>query len=210
MIPVRVSRLAMDGTTGTNLVVLQELNGTRMLPIWIGRAEAEAIARHLEGLPNERPLTHDLARALVASLGGLIKRVTVTHVSENTFFAQLVVEHNGTDILIDARPSDAIALALRADAPMFAAEALLAHYPSLDDDENAEGGAQSGEEPEMLEMPEIPGFTSAEQDELSSANDVEHDDGGYQSPSATGKPASSDLQRYLEQLRPEDFGKFRL
>lgn len=206
MIPVRVSRLAMDGTAGTNLVVLQELNGTRMLPIWIGRAEAEAIARHLEGVPNERPLTHDLARALVASLGGLIKRVMVTHVSENTFFAQLVVEHNGTDILIDARPSDAIALALRADAPMFAAEALLAHYPSLDDDENAEDGAQSGEEPDM---PEIPGFTSAEQDELSSGDDVEHDDGGYQSPSATGKPASSDLQRYLEQLRPEDFGKFR-
>ena len=206
MIPVRVSRLAMDGTTGTNLVVLQELNGTRMLPIWIGRAEAEAIARHLEGVPNERPLTHDLARALVASLGGLIKRVMVTHVSENTFFAQLVVEHNGTDFLIDARPSDAIALALRADAPMFAAEALLAHYPSLDDDENAEDGAQSGEEPDM---PEIPGFTSAEQDELSSGDDVEHDDGGYQSPSATGKPASSDLQRYLEQLRPEDFGKFR-
>lgn len=196
----------MDGTAGTNLVVLQELNGTRMLPIWIGRAEAEAIARHLEGVPNERPLTHDLARALVASLGGLIKRVMVTHVSENTFFAQLVVEHNGTDILIDARPSDAIALALRADAPMFAAEALLAHYPSLDDDENAEDGAQSGEEPDM---PEIPGFTSAEQDELSSGDDVEHDDGGYQSPSATGKPASSDLQRYLEQLRPEDFGKFR-
>ncbi|MCX5764385.1 MAG: bifunctional nuclease family protein [Gemmatimonadetes bacterium] len=206
MIPVRVSRLAMDGTAGTNLVVLQELNGTRMLPIWIGRAEAEAIARHLEGVPNERPLTHDLARALVASLGGLIKRVMVTHVSENTFFAQLVVEHNGTDFLIDARPSDAIALALRADAPMFAAEALLAHYPSLDDDENAEDGAQSGEEPDM---PEIPGFTSAEQDELSSGDDVEHDDGGYQSPSATGKPASSDLQRYLEQLRPEDFGKFR-
>lgn len=206
MIPVRVSRLAMDGTAGTNLVVLQELNGTRMLPIWIGRAEAEAIARHLEGVPNERPLTHDLARALVASLGGLIKRVMVTHVSENTFFAQLVVEHNGTDILIDARPSDAIALALRADAPMFAAEALLAHYPSLDDDENAEDGAQSGEEPDM---PEIPGVTSAEQDELSSGDDVEHDDGGYQSPSATGKPASSDLQRYLEQLRPEDFGKFR-
>lgn len=196
----------MDGTAGTNLVVLQELNGTRMLPIWIGRAEAEAIARHLEGVPNERPLTHDLARALVASLGGLIKRVMVTHVSENTFFAQLVVEHNGTDFLIDARPSDAIALALRADAPMFAAEALLAHYPSLDDDENAEDGAQSGEEPDM---PEIPGFTSAEQDELSSGDDVEHDDGGYQSPSATGKPASSDLQRYLEQLRPEDFGKFR-
>ena len=206
MIPVRVSRLAMDGTAVTNLVVLQELNGTRMLPIWIGRAEAEAIARHLEGVPNERPLTHDLARALVASLGGLIKRVMVTHVSENTFFAQLVVEHNGTDFLIDARPSDAIALALRADAPMFAAEALLAHYPSLDDDENAEDGAQSGEEPDM---PEIPGFTSAEQDELSSGDDVEHDDGGYQSPSATGKPASSDLQRYLEQLRPEDFGKFR-
>jgi hypothetical protein len=83
---------------------------------------------------------------------------------------------------------------------------LLAHYPSLDDDENAEDGAQSGEEPDM---PEIPGFTSAEQDELSSGDDVEHDDGGYQSPSATGKPASSDLQRYLEQLRPEDFGKFR-
>ena len=206
MIPVRVSRLAMDGTAGTNLVVLQELNGTRMLPIWIGRAEAEAIARHLEGVTNERPLTHDLARALVASLGGMIKRVTVTHVSENTFFAQLVVEHNGTDILIDARPSDAIALALRADAPMFAADALLAHYPTLGDDENAEDGAASDDE---REMPEIPDFTSAQQDTPPSRDEPEYDEGGYQSPSATGKPASSDLQRYLEQLRPEDFGKFR-
>ncbi len=204
MVQVRVSRLAMDGTAGTNVVVLQELDGERMLPIWIGRAEAEAIARHLEGLPNERPMTHDLARSLVDSLGGVIEHVRITHVHENTFYAQIAVRRDGVETLVDARPSDAIALALRAGATILAAEGLLAHYPSLRDDGVAE------EESGGADEPGIPGITGAEQDAASSGDDVEHDEGGYQSPSATGKAEPSDLQRYLEQMRPEDFGKFRL
>ena len=177
MVPVRVSRLAMDGTAGTNLVVLQEVQGDRMLPIWIGRAEAEAIARHLEGVSVERPLTHDLAQSMVASLGGAIASVRVTHVSESTFFAEIILSCGNEQRVVDARPSDAIALAIRANAPIFAAEALLAHYPVLSDAGDAPGESA--------------------------------DAGGYQSPSATGTPDSAELQRYLEQMRPEDFGKFR-
>lgn len=202
MVPVRVSRLAMDGTAGTNVVVLQEVDGERMLPIWIGRAEAEAIARHLEGVPNERPLTHDLARVLVESLGGTIRQVRVTHVHDNTFFAQIVVARDGVEHLVDARPSDAIALALRANAEILAADGLLAHYPSLRDD-------GVGEDEPAGDEPGIPGLTGAEQDAATSGDDAEHDEGGYQSPSASGKAEPSDLQKYLEQLRPEDFGKFR-
>ena len=200
MVPVRVSRLAIDGTAGTNVVVLQEIGGERILPIWIGRAEADAIARFLEGVSSARPLTHDLARDLVEALDGTVRQLMITHVQDNTFFAEIVVHRGETRIVVDARPSDAIALALRFGAELYAADALLAHYPeSRDDGSSAEREAAADE----------PGIPRGGEGSAAAEAATERDEGEYQSPSATGTSEPSDLQKYLERLRPEDFGKFR-
>ena len=124
MVEVVVTRLGRDDSSEAFVVVLEEKGGTRALPIWIGRHEAEAIEAHLNGVKRERPMTHDLARSLINGLGGLLRRVQVTRVLEGTFFAELHFNKGAHSIVIDSRPSDAIALALRLDAPMFVAHAL--------------------------------------------------------------------------------------
>lgn len=124
MVEVIVSRLGLDASSQAYVVVLQEKGGERLLPIWIGRPEAEAIAAHLNGVKRERPMTHDLAQTIVNGLGGLLRRVQVVRVHESTFYAELHFTKGGSPVVIDARPSDAIALALRLDAPIHVAEAL--------------------------------------------------------------------------------------
>ena len=124
MVEVVVTRLGLDASSQAFVVVLEEKGGTRSLPIWIGRPEAEAIAAHLNGVKRERPMTHDLSQSIINGLGGLLRRVQVTRVLEGTFFAELHFTKSGQPIVIDARPSDAIALALRLEAPIFVAAAL--------------------------------------------------------------------------------------
>jgi uncharacterized protein len=124
VVEVIVSRLGLDASSQAYVVVLQERDGDRMLPIWIGRPEAEAIAAHLNGVKRERPMTHDLAQTIVSGLGGLLRRVQVVRVHEGTFYAELHFTKSGSPVVIDARPSDAIALALRLEAPIHVAEAL--------------------------------------------------------------------------------------
>ena len=135
MVEVLVSRLGLDASSQAYVVVLQEKGGERALPIWIGRPEAEAIAAHLDGVKRERPMTHDLAQAIVQGLGGLLRRVQVVRVHEGTFYAELHFTKAGAPVVVDARPSDAIALALRLEAPILVAEALF-----LDDDDEGDGG----------------------------------------------------------------------
>jgi len=124
MVEVTVSRIGLDAQSQAFVVILEESGGSRALPIWIGRPEAEAIAAHLNEVPRERPMTHDLAAALVTGLGGLLRRVQITRVVKGTFHAELHIYRAGTVIVVDSRPSDAIAIALRLDAPVFVAEAL--------------------------------------------------------------------------------------
>jgi uncharacterized protein len=124
MVEVTVSRIGLDAQSQAFVVILEESGGSRALPIWIGRPEAEAIAAHLNEVPRERPMTHDLAAALVTGLGGLLRRVQITRVVKGTFHAELHIHRAGTVVLVDSRPSDAIAIALRLDAPVFVAEAL--------------------------------------------------------------------------------------
>lgn len=124
MVEVIVSRLGLDASSSAFVVVLEEKQGERTLPIWIGRPEAEAIAAHLNGVKRERPMTHDLAQQIVGALGGLLRRVQVTHVQNGTYHAELHFTRSGQGAIVDARPSDALALALRLDAPIFVAEAL--------------------------------------------------------------------------------------
>lgn len=125
MIPVSVAKLGLDSVSNTYVVVLQEQGGDRMLPIWIGRPEAESIAMQLSGEKRVRPLTHDLCHALITGLGATLRRVQVTRIQDATFYAELHLSRMGASIVVDARPSDAIAVALRLGAPIFVHEALL-------------------------------------------------------------------------------------
>jgi len=163
-----VSRLGLDSASNSFVVILNEKDGSRILPIWIGRAEAESIAAHLDRVHRARPMTHDLAQSIIATLGGTLERVNITHVS------------GGVIHVVDARPSDSIAIALRCSAPLFATEELLADY----------------EEPAPSDEPA--GDEEAPEPDLSAAS------GDAQARNA------AQLQAFLEKLRPEDFGKFRL
>jgi bifunctional DNase/RNase len=125
MVEVTVARLGLDSSTNSFVVILQERDGGRLLPIWIGRPEAEAIAAHLQSIKRERPLTHDLAKSLILGLGAELRRVSITRVSDRTYFAELQIAKGAELIAVDARPSDSIAIALRCGAPIFAAEELL-------------------------------------------------------------------------------------
>src|SRR3954468_10755709 len=138
MIEVMVSRLGMDPGTQTYVVVLQEKSGTRLLPIWIGQPEAESIVMQMHNMKRARPLTHDLCKSIVAGLGATLRRIQITRVESNTYFGELHLERDGHLIQIDSRPSDAIAIALRLDAPMFAAESLLSQPEEVDDESSVE------------------------------------------------------------------------
>src|SRR5882762_1533224 len=113
MIEVTVSRLGLDSSTNSYVVVLQERDGTRLLPIWIGQPEAESIVLHMHNVKRSRPLTHDLVRSLIMGLGAQLQAVHVTRVEDRTYFAEMHVLNGGNVVHIDARPSDSIAIALR-------------------------------------------------------------------------------------------------
>ena len=165
MIEVRVAHLGLDRTTNTPVVILQERDGERVLPIWIGPAEASAIAMELAGVKFARPLTHDLLKQLIVGLGAELRKVVITQVKDNTYFAELHIYRGDTVIQIDARPSDSIALALRLKSPIFTSDTLLAATSVDTGDPSGEPG----------------GPTPLDTDEL---------------------------KTYLQNLDPEDFGKF--
>lgn len=174
MIEVVVSKLGVDPGSQTYVVVLQEKGGARLLPIWIGQVEAESIVMHMHNMKRSRPLTHDLCKSLILASGSRLKRIQITRVENNTYYGELHLERDGKIVQVDSRPSDAIAIALRLDAPIFAAETLLMR---ADEEES--------EDSETYGVPESPAPDSSEL-------------------------SADQLKQYLEQLRPEDFGKFKL
>ena len=107
------------------IVLLKTADGNKFLPIWIGHSEAAAILMKLQGADTPRPMTHDLLTEMLGQLDAQVVRITVTELKENTFYASITVQQNGSEIEIDSRPSDAIALAVRAEAPIFAAEEVI-------------------------------------------------------------------------------------
>ncbi len=161
MIRMRVAQLGLDRATNTPVVILREEEGERTLHIWIGAAEANAIALELQGVKPERPLTHDLMKHLLSGLGAELRRVLIAGLKENTYLAQLLIFRGGEVLEVDARPSDSIALALRMNAPIYSEEDLL--------DRNGGSGPPAPPEP---------------------GND----------PDA--------LKRFLENLDPQDLGRF--
>ena len=119
-IEVKIRALMMDPNSGTPIIILKDVNSETMLPIWVGAYEANAIALEIEKLTPQRPMTHDLLRNLIIEMGSQVERVVVTELRDNTFFAVIEMRHNdGTIVMLDSRPSDALALALRADCPIF-------------------------------------------------------------------------------------------
>jgi uncharacterized protein len=107
------------------IVLLKTAEGNKFLPIWIGHPEAAAILMKLQSQAAPRPMTHDLLSDMLEQLGAQVLRITVTELRENTFYAQITVAQDGTEIDVDSRPSDAIALAIRAEAPIFAADRVI-------------------------------------------------------------------------------------
>ncbi len=138
MIEVKVEAVLIDSSTNTPVMLLRETGGNRVLPVFIGAAEATTIAYALEGTKYVRPLTVDLMRNLVVGLNGSVKRVIINKLEEDTFFAELVVETPERVIAIDARPSDSVGLALRTGAPIYVEESVMERAGQLlsaDDEE---------------------------------------------------------------------------
>lgn len=180
LVEVRVHSLGMDRVANQPVVILQERGGSRVLPIWIGPNEANAIATQLAGLTPPRPLTHDLLVSALKGMGGTVSKVVIARVHENTYYAELIVRRATDVVTIDARPSDSIAVALRTDAHIFAEDTLL-------EDRTIEvlGAGDEEEEGE----PAGPA-------------------GGSAGPRPSPMDAD-ELQAYLRRLDPEDFGRFR-
>lgn len=174
LVEVEVMRLGLDRSNNSYVVILREKEGERLLPIWIGQAEAESIVIEMSKLRRERPLTHDLCKTLITGMGGTLRRIQITKVENRTYYAELHIRVEDRMIQIDARPSDSIAIALRFSAPIYAQEDLLTSL--LFDDSSEETGS----------IPPAP--ESEQSDEMTPAQ----------------------LQQYLENLRPEDLGKFNI
>jgi uncharacterized protein len=173
MVEVTVARLGLDSATNSYVVILREQGGRRMLPIWIGQPEAESIVMQMNQVKRERPITHDLCKAIIVGLGGTLRRVSITRMQQSTYYAEMQIDGPGGLVTVDARPSDSIAIALRLDAPIVVHSALMT---TLDDDE-----------------------TDADVDDFSVDASVD---------ASAGELTPEQLQAYLENLRPEDFGKF--
>ncbi len=194
-VEVKVQSLGLDRSSNTPVVILRERGGDRVLPIWIGPGEASAIAMHLADMKFSRPLTHDLFVSVLKGLGGRLERVIISKVADATYYAEMIVVHNGETIAVDARPSDSIAVALRTDARIFANDALLERASiEISDDEPGD-------------MPDFGGESGAWKGEGSGG-------GGEEDAPRPGFPPGSrpmtpdELKEYLRRMNPEDFGRF--
>jgi bifunctional DNase/RNase len=125
LIEMTIKSLLIDPVTNQPIIILKDEAGGRQLPIWVGVAEANAIAMQMENLSTPRPMTHDLLRNVIEDLDGRVQQVVVTDLKDSTFFAIIQLDVRGETVKVDARPSDAIALALRTRAPILVEEAVI-------------------------------------------------------------------------------------
>jgi len=124
-VEMKIRGLMMDPVTQSPIVILKDVNGGTILPIWVGMYEANAIALEIEKVSTPRPMTHDLIRTLLMGLQADVKKVVVSELKDETFYALIWLEKNGEMISVDSRPSDALALALRADCPIYVEEQVI-------------------------------------------------------------------------------------
>jgi len=159
LIEMSIQGLMVDPITNMPIVILKDKEGDRKLPIWVGIFEANAIALQIENIATPRPMTHDLLKNIIKDLDGRVERIVVCDLKDNTFYAIIYLTVRGESIAVDARPSDAIALALRTRAPILVEEAVIENAKTVD-------------------------FTE--------------------------RPDSDRLQKWLENLDPDDLGKYKM
>jgi bifunctional DNase/RNase len=155
MIETVVESIRVSLVTQHRVVILKEVNGERHLPIWIGSYEAEAIAMELQGVTASRPLPYDLIRTIIDDMGGTVDRIAVTDLSDDVFYARIVLQQNGREVEIDSRPSDAIALAVRARVPIMVDDSVMDKAGvMLSSDEEEEADAEGRTSQPELERAE--------------------------------------------------------
>lgn len=132
LIRMMVRGIALDPVTNMPIIILKDQEEKRALPIWVGIFEANAIALELEKIATPRPMTHDLIKNILDGLGATVQQIVVNDLNDNTFFAVIEVSYDGNVVNIDSRPSDAIALALRVNAPIFVTEKVVSKAKSMD------------------------------------------------------------------------------
>jgi bifunctional DNase/RNase len=181
MVEVVIRAVRVDVGSATPLLLLEEVNGPRVLAVYIGAQEATAIAYALQGVEAPRPMTHDLLGDVIEALGAQIFAVEVTELVDNTYFAALRLVSNGSDITVSSRPSDAIALALRAGAPILVNDDVMAEYSKEMD---------LGDANDAIEI-------------VIEAQLNDGDDEGEASESAL----VDELRAFLDTVKPEDFGE---
>jgi bifunctional DNase/RNase len=142
LIEVTVDSIRVHLPTQQHVVILKERHADRYLPIWIGNFEANAIAMKIQGVTPDRPITHDLVRATFGELGITINKIVVTALSEEVFFARLHLRQNGKELDVDSRPSDAIALAVRFECPIFVASEVLDRAGVIPEKEEEDAGSE--------------------------------------------------------------------
>lgn len=153
LIEVKIGALIMDPNTNTPIVVLKSIEGETVLPIWVGAFEANAIALEIEKVVPQRPMTHDLLRNVIVECQLTATSVIISDLQENTFFARIeMVDRKGDPVSMDARPSDAIALALRMDCPIFVEQRVIdLSAASAPDADNSPGSDQTPDDwPELI------------------------------------------------------------
>ncbi len=162
-IEFKIKGLMMDPLTNSPIVVLQDVSSDTLLPIWVGIFEANAIALQIEKIDTPRPMTHDLIKGVLNQLDAKVTKIVVTELKDNTFYALIFLSVAGKVITIDSRPSDAIALALRTDSPIFVTEEVISKSAA------ANASAPNAE-----------------------------------------RSSPEDIKRWLENLNPEDLGKYKM
>ena len=130
--PMIISGLTVDPITNSPIVILKEVDGDGTLPIWIGLLEATAIASELEGIKFSRPMTHDLLKNMMDMVHVKVSKIEICDLKDNTYYARINFEFNGKEMSIDARPSDAIALSLRLEVPIFVSEDVISRSTQID------------------------------------------------------------------------------
>lgn len=157
MIKVLIDSIRVSLMSQLRVVVLKDPISGKFLPIFIGPCEAEAIAVKLQGMHVERPLTHDLLKSVVSELGGQVQHIVVNDLRHDTFYAQIIVEQDGETHVIDSRPSDAIALSVRLDVPIYVEESVMERAGIMPDEEI------EGETTELPELDESDADTASEE-----------------------------------------------
>ncbi|MDP6605874.1 MAG: bifunctional nuclease family protein [Dehalococcoidia bacterium] len=167
MIELEIDSIRVNLHNYQRVIVLREKDADRYLPIWIGPAEADAITLRLQDVTVERPLTHDLLSSMIDQLGGSVTSVAVIDMTDSIFYAQINIDHDGSSLELDSRPSDAIAIAVRQQVPIYVAEAVLSNHGVVMGADGDEGAEDAGDVPPAAVTPEELEKLSAFQDFIS-------------------------------------------